>query len=117
MNVDEKAASALLTQFDKSVVFHDSIPENGCYPVICYTDLTESPALHADNRLYARQHVIRVTIVTAGNAGINELKKKVESCMIAAGFMWENTNKTKDGNEYYTSLDFSIGVLEGAQNE
>lgn len=110
INVDAMAAAALLTQFEKCSVFHDSLPENGTYPAICYTDLTETPALHADNMLYGKEHVIRVTIVTAGNAGINELKEKVDKCMTASGFMWQNTSKTRDGREYYTSMDFSIGV-------
>ena len=112
MTVDEKVATALQTEFDKSVIFHDNLPENGTYPMVCYTDLSETPALHADNKLYARSHVIRVTIVTLGNHDINTLKEKVERCMVDAGFMWQTTNKTRDGKEYYTSLDFEIGVEE-----
>lgn len=110
MTVDEKVATALQTEFEQGQIYHDNVPENGTYPMICYTDLSETPALHADNKLYARSHVIRVTIVTLGNHDINELKKKVESCM--SDFNWQSTNKTRDGKEYYTSLDFEIGVEE-----
>ena len=112
MNIDEIVANALQTQFNSDVIFHDDIPENGIYPMLMYSDLSETPALHADNKLYAREHIIRVTLVTWGNAGINELKDKIESCMVEAGFMWQNTNKTRDGKEYYTSLDFSFGMEE-----
>lgn len=112
MTVDEKVAQALLEEFQESQIYHDDIPEDGSYPMICYTDLTEQPVLHADNALYGREHVIRVTVVTFGNSEINELKTKVERTMTRAGFMWQDTNKTRDGKEYYTALDFSIGVKE-----
>jgi hypothetical protein len=112
MTVDEKVATALQTEFEQGQIYHDNVPENGTYPMICYTDLSETPALHADNKLYARSHVIRVTVVTLGNHDINTLKEKVERCMVDAGFMWQTTNKTRDGKEYYTSLDFEIGVEE-----
>lgn len=113
MNVDEKAASALLTEFDACSIYHDNLPENNTFPAIMYTDVTESPVLHCDNRLYGYEHIIRVTVVTNGNAGINDLKDKVYNCMTDAGFMWQNTNKTREHNEYYTSMDFSISVLKG----
>ena len=108
MTVDEIVTQALLTEFQQSQIYHDNLPENGGYPMIMYTDLSESPVLHADNMLYGKEHVIRVTIVTSGNAGINALKDLVYNAMIDAGFMWQNTHKVHDKNEYYTSLDFSI---------
>ena len=112
MTIDEKAANALLTKFDMGRVYHDNVPENGSYPMVCYSDISETPALHADNKLYGKEHVIRVTIVTGGNAGINELKDKVFSAMTSAGFMWQSSNKVRDNHEYYTSMDFSIGEVQ-----
>lgn len=109
-DVDVQAANALLTQFEACQIFHDFLPENNTYPAIMYTDVTESPVLHADNALYGYEHIVRVTIVTDTNAGINELKDRVFDCMTAAGFMWQNTDKTRNDNEYYTNMDFSIGV-------
>ena len=109
--VDVKCANALLTEFEQNQIFHDDLPEDGTYPMICYTDLTETPELHADNHLYSYEHIIRVTVVTHGNTGINALKNKVFNCMTNAGFMWQNTNKVRDGKEYYTALDFSIGIV------
>lgn len=106
VNVDEIAAAALQTEFEQQQIYHDNVPENGTYPMVCYTDLSEAPALHADNRLYARSHIIRVTLVTLGNHDINTLKERIENCMVNAGFMWQSTNKVRDGKEYYTSLDF-----------
>ena len=112
VNVDVLCANALQTVFSSNQIFHDMLPENGSYPMVCYKDLTETPILHASNKLYSREHVIRVVIVTNGNATINALKKQVEDAMTAAGFMWENTNKVRDGVEYYTNMDFSIDNLE-----
>ena len=109
--IDEKVANSLLSKFDKSQIFHDDLPEDGTYPMIYYTDLTESALSHADNKLYGYEHIIRVTIVTYGNAAINDLKNEVFECMTENGFMWQNTNKVRDGKEYYTAMDFSIGVL------
>lgn len=111
-DVDKLAANALLTEFEENQIFHDDLPEDGNYPMVQYTDLTEVPVLHADNALFAYQHIIRVTIVSYGNTGINALKNKVFRCMTNAGFMWQNTNKVRDDKEYYTAMDFSIGVLK-----
>jgi len=108
--VDKKVAQALLTRFNENQIFHDNLPEKAVYPMIQYTDVSETPVLHADNKLYAYEHIIRVTIVTYGNAGINALKGTVFDAMTEAGFMWQRTSKARDGKEYYTALDFSIGV-------
>lgn len=110
-DVDKLAANALLTKFSQNQIFHDNLPEQAVYPMIQYTDLTEAPVLHTDNKLYAYQKILRVTIVTYGNNDINALKENVFDCMTNAGFMWENTNKVREGKEYYTAMDFSIGVL------
>ena len=111
INVDILTVNALKTVFTENQIYHDLLPEKGNYPMVVYTDLSETPALHVDNRLYAKEHIIRVTIVTYGNSEINALKNDVENAMVNAGFMWQNTAKTHDNNEYYTSLDFSIGNL------
>ena len=110
-NIDRLAAEALMTKFNKSQIYHDDLPEQAVYPMIQYTDLTETPKIHADNKLYAYEHIIRVTVITYGNADINTLKDAVYDAMTNAGFIWQNTNKVRDGKEYYTALDFSIGVL------
>lgn len=110
--VDVKAANALLTKFNKEQIYHDFLPENGTYPMIMYHDLTESPVLHTDDALYGYEHVIRVTIITDSNSGINELKSDVFDCMTEAGFMWQSTNKVYDDGEFYTAMDFSVGVLK-----
>lgn len=106
MTVDERVAQALQTEFEQGQIYHDNLPEDGHYPMVCYTDLSETPALSADDKLYAKSHTIRVTLVTLGNHGINDLKERVENCMVDAGFLWQSTNKVRDGKEYYTALDF-----------
>ena len=110
--VDVIAANALLTKFKKEQIFHDVLRESGKYPVVVYKDISETPVLHADDALYGYEHIIRVTIVTNSNSGINELKSAVFDCMTDAGFMWQNTNKVNDDGEFYTAMDFSVGVLK-----
>lgn len=112
VNIDVLTANALQTKFNSEQIYHDTLPEHGNYPMVVYSDLTETPALHADNVLYAREHIIRVTLVTYGNHEINTYKKDIYDAMVNAGFMWQNTAKARDNNEYYTTQDFSIGNLE-----
>lgn len=109
--IDVKVANALMTKFEQNQIFHDDLPEDDNFPKIVYTDLSENPILHCDNKLYGYEHIIRVTVVTYGNAGINDLKNQVFECMENAGFSWQSTNKVRDGKEYYTAMDFSVGVL------
>ena len=71
-NVDILCANALQQKFNINQIYHDSLPESGKYPMVMYTDVSESPILHADDKLYAKEHIIRVTLITNGNASINE---------------------------------------------
>ena len=111
MNVNEIVANALLTEFSSNQVYHDDIPEHGEYPMICYKNIGENPVLHADNKLYAKEYIFRITAVTFGNSSIESLKTKIYNCMTEADFMWITTGTARDGKEYYTSLDFSYGVI------
>ena len=111
VNVDVLCANALQTKFNTNQIYHDNLPDSGIYPMVVYSDISETPALHADNKLWAKEHIIRVTLVTSGNSTINALKQDIEDCMTEAGFMWQSTNKTHDKNEFYTALDFSYGYL------
>lgn len=115
VNIDEKAAQALANSAELVAavrgIYHDDAPENGCYPLIQYSDITESPALHADNKLYAIQKVIRVTIIDNTNASRHRLKELVYQAMTSAGFYWQLTSTTRDGREYYTSMDFNYGCI------
>jgi len=100
--------SQLLEQFNIPV-FHDNAPEDGQYPMIQYTTLSEMPALQADNRTKAREVVIRVTFISDTPAGREDFKDRLITVMENAGFMWQNTNTVRDRNEYYMSIDFSVG--------
>lgn len=115
INFDVKAAQALagseklkslLVNGEKSI-YHDDAPENDEYPIVMYTCINESPALHADNKLKASEGIIRVTVINNTNVGKDALKNAVFDAMVGAGFMWQMTNSTRDGKECYISLDFS----------
>lgn len=119
VNVDEIAAQALMNSErllnllanKKCSIYHDDAPENGEYPIIQYSDLTESPVLHADNKTYAFQKTIRVTVINNTNVGRSELKEAVMDAMKSAGFAWRMTTNIKSDHEYYTAIDFSYGAL------
>ena len=118
VSVDKIAAQALanceqftaLLAHGASSIYHDDAPENGEYPLLQYMDVSESPVLHADNRLKAFEKVIRVTAIDNTNARRHALKEAIYKAMTDAGFMWNMTTTTRDINEYYTSMDFSYGV-------
>lgn len=109
-DVNKNVADALLEHFPKCQIFHDDLQE-GKYPAVVYSTLTEIPHMHADNQLYAWEKVIRITLVTNTLVGTEEMKWQIYDSMTQREFMWENTNTTKDGNEYYIAMDFSIGGL------
>lgn len=119
INVDEIAAQAL-ANYEPLVsklankrcsIYHDNAPENGEYPIVQYTDISETPILHADNEAIAFQKIIRVTIINNTPVGRHELKESVIEAMKAAGFMWQATDTIRDMREYYTVIDFSYGGL------
>lgn len=119
VNVDELAAQALANNVallamlpnGADSIYHDNAPENGEYPLIQYSMMTEIPAFHCDNKLKAVDNVVRVTIINNTNAGRYSLKNAVYNALVDAGFMWINTNTVRNGREYYTALDFRLGTL------
>lgn len=106
-NINPKITQ-LLTTFGYPV-YHDNAPEDGAYPMIQYTTLSDRPALQADNRTVARETVIRVTLINNTPAGREDWKNSLIDLMENAGFMWQNTSTVRDRNEYYTAVDFSAG--------
>lgn len=90
-------------------VFHDNAPEDGTYPLVQYTTLSERPALQADNRTKGYESIFRITLINNTPVGREAFKSELIELMENAGFMWQNTATTRDKNEYYTTLDFSIG--------
>ena len=118
-NVDEIAAQALANNIALTTmlangadsIYHDNAPEDGEYPLIQYSMMTEVPAFHCDNKLKAVDNVVRVTIINNTNVGRYSLKNAVYNAMIDNGFMWVNTNTIRDGREYYTAMDFRLGTL------
>lgn len=119
VNVDELVANALtssdrltsLLYNKKCSIYHDNAPDNGYYPTIQYTDISESPVLHADDKAIAFQKTVRVTIINNTPVNRHELKEAVMEAMTNAGFMWQGTDVLRYGREYYVVLDFSYGSL------
>lgn len=119
INVEELAAQALsnyeplinMLYNKKCSIYHDNAPEDGNYPLLQYTDLSENPVLHADDKAIAFEKVIRVTIIMGSPVNRHELKEAVMKAMVDAGFMWQMTDTLRVGREYYVILDFSYGSL------
>ena len=119
VNIDEIAAQALMNSETLTSmlangadsVYHDNAPEDGEYPIVQYTDVTEVPVLHADNNVVAFQKIIRVTIINNTPVNRSVLKEKVINAMVSAGFSWQSANTVKSDREYYTAIDFSYGAL------
>lgn len=118
-NIDVLAAKAL-TEYEPLTsllangaesVYHDDAPENGEYPILQYTAISETPAMHADNRAVALQKVIRVTVINSTNAGRHAFKEAIMKAMTDAGFMWQSTNTARSDREFYLVMDFSYSCL------
>ena len=106
-NWNTKIAELLLTT--GIPVYHDNAPEDGSYPLIQYSTLSDRPVLHADNKTRGYEAVFRITLINNTPVGREVFKAQVIEIMENAGFMWQNTATTRDKNEYYTSIDFSVG--------
>lgn len=119
INIDVLAAKAL-TEYEplttllangSDSVYHDDAPENGEYPILQYTAISETPAMHADNRAVALQKVIRVTVINSTNAGRHAFKEAIMKAMTDAGFMWQSTNTARSDSEFYLVMDFSYATV------
>ena len=117
VNVDEIAAQALYncTELTSQLaegaegIYHDMAPDDGQYPMVQYSDISETPALHGDNKPIAFKKVIRVSTIDNTPARRHALKEAIMACMQDAGFMWQATNTLRVDREYYTILDFIYG--------
>lgn len=89
-------------------IYHDFLPEDNRYPAIQYMDITETPVLHADNAVKGVSKTVRVNIVDNTQTRRNSLKQAIITAMSSAGFMWQMTTTTRNGREYYTSIDFNF---------
>lgn len=117
-NTDVVAAQALagsssLTELladGVNSIYHDDAPQVAPYPMIQYTTISESPEMSVDNRLYAYQKTIRVTLIDNSNVNRNRFKNLIYEAMDRAGFTWQATNTMRDGREYYLIMDFQYVV-------
>ena len=113
-NIDAVAAQALVGSAELTAmlangsasVFHDDAPEDGSYPMVMYTAVSENPIFHADNEIGALQKTIRVVIISDTNSNRDALKKAVMRAMKNAGFLWIQTNTGRENREFLTALDF-----------
>lgn len=88
-------------------IYHDYLPEDNLYPAIQYMDITEAPSLHADNAVYGVSKTVRVNIVDNTQTRRHTLKQAIVTALSSAGFTWQMTTTTRNGREYYTSIDFN----------
>ena len=118
-NIDIKTAEALagseaLTSMladGAGSIYHDDAPDDGVYPILVYTTISEVPAMNADNGLYAWQKVVRVTVIDNTQTRRHAFKEAIYKAMKQAGFAWQMTNTMKNINEYYLIMDFLYAEL------
>ena len=78
----------------------------GVYPHIVYSEISNVPALHGDDRENFFRSVYQVAIVT-NNDEYEELESAVETAMLNLGFVRSDTQDVFDGN-FNRVLRFSI---------
>lgn len=81
---------------------------DGVYPHVCYREISNVPALHADNRELFFRAVYQVAIVT-NDDDYEALESAVERAMLALGFIRSDTQDIFDG-DYNRVLRFSISL-------
>lgn len=91
---------------------HNGAPDGGIYPSIYYGEISNVPALHADNQEIRARSTIQVTVLSkTGDYGI--LPEAVEKVMLSLGFMrvsYNNLTDFRDGKLiYFKAMRFIIG--------
>ena len=79
---------------------------DGSYPHIVYSEISNVPALHGDNRELCFRAVYQVAIVTDDD-DYEVLESAVENVMLELGFIRTDTRDIFDGN-YNRVLRFTI---------
>ena len=97
------ALDTVLVPVSKDYSEHEDI-----YPHVVYSEISNVPALHSDNREKFFRAVYQVAIVT-DNDDYEDLESAVELAMLGLGFMRSDSVDIFDGN-FNRVLRFTISV-------
>lgn len=89
-------------------MFHDFSPDYKL-PFICYTVISDVPALTADNMEIQSRITVRLHIVTKDGA-YNGIAKELNTIMTDLGFMRVQSNEINDNGLKIKAIDYRTGV-------
>ena len=113
MTVEERIYKALteseellsLLANGKDSVYAKQSDDAGTYPIVVIILVSAVPYMHSDDTMTAYKTVHRITALTENGAN-SRLRMAIYNAMIAAGFLWQDTNEVHDNDVYALSMDF-----------
>ena len=81
----------------------------GQYPFVVYKEISDVPALHADNREVAARVTYQISIVT-DNDDYAAIETIVKQIMTVMGFLRVDSEELHDGDDYTRVLRFCRAV-------
>lgn len=77
-------------------IYADACPDAGTYPVLVYSEISNIPALHADDAEKASKSTIQIGILTNGSS-TSAIAARVDTLMLGLGFMRQFAGDLQDG--------------------
>jgi hypothetical protein len=109
-NADEKVYAALngdatINTAVNGRIYHNGVKDGGTYPSVWFGEVSNVPALHADDtEIYARS-TYSVSILSTDGA-VNDIAAAVESVMLDLGFKHSWYGETNNGDIRIKSMRF-----------
>ena len=109
MNLQEKVTTALESLNLPVVKYVHEY--NGDYPLLVYREISNVPAMHADNKEWARRIVYQISIGTIDD-NYFDIEKSVEKVMAGLGFMRVDSQDVFDANFWRVIRFLFVEVVE-----
>ena len=82
---------------------------DGQYPFVVYKEISNVPAMHADNAEVAARVTYQISIVTADD-NYEAIEGIIKNVMTTMGFLRISSEELHDGNDYMRVLRFCKAV-------
>lgn len=105
------SGDAVLANLVQSRIYADKCPAGGQYPIVVYTEISNVPAMYADDA--ETDSLITIQISVLVNSGsTTEIAKQVNKIMIGIGYIRQFSGDLMDGEIKIKSMRFVIAQEE-----